>query len=86
MYLIKEPLPNNFVDLEKRIRNKIEELTHEAFKITATGESGDIVNIVDDDSYRNFLKAQAALGRKRVKMNATVSKIKKDKNQILYEK
>ena len=72
MYLIKEPLPNNFIDLEKRIRNKIEELTHEAFEITATGESGDIVNIIDDDSYRNFLQAQADLGWNRVWMNAIV--------------
>ena len=55
MYLIKD-VPDNFDDLEKRIRDKIEDLTHEAFEITATGESeGDIVKIVDDDTYRNFL-------------------------------
>ena len=55
MYLIKD-VPDNFVDLEKRIRDKIEDLTHEAFEITATGESpDDIVKIVDDDTYRNFL-------------------------------
>ena len=62
MYYQIKDVPDNFADLEKRIRDKIEELTHEAFEITATGESGDIVNIIDDDSYRNFLQAQADLG------------------------
>ena len=55
MYLIKV-VPDNFDDLVKRIRDKIADLTHEAFEITAsTGESGHTVNITDDDTYRNFL-------------------------------